>query len=172
MNKLINDLLDYSRLERATLRLEPIKIKELLKMLKTQFESEISATICAFSIKVPDIEIVADVHGLTIALRNLIDNAIKFSGEQKKPTVEISLKDKPTNWLLVIKDNGIGFDMKYKDRIFEIFQQLNLPEDFPGTGIGLAMVQKSMEKLGGKVWAESKLGEGAVFYLKIPKQIN
>ncbi|MDO9274303.1 MAG: PAS domain S-box protein [Lutibacter sp.] len=172
MNSLINDLLDYSRLERATLRNEPIKINELLKLLKSQFETEISNTKCAFSIKVPDIEIVADMQGLTIALRNLIENAIKFSAVQKKPTVEISLKNKPTSWLLAIKDNGIGFDMKYKDRIFEIFQQLNLPEEFPGTGIGLAMVHKSMEKMGGKVWAESKLEEGAVFYLEIPKQLK
>ena len=172
MNTLINDLLDYSRLERATLRNEPIKINELLKLLKSQFETKISNIKCAFSIKVPDIEIVADVQGLTIALRNLIENAIKFSGVQKKPAVEISLKNKPTSWLLAVKDNGIGFDMKYKDRIFEIFQQLNLPEDFPGTGIGLAMVHKSMEKMGGKVWAESKLGEGAVFYLEIPKQLK
>ena len=172
MNTLINDLLDYSRLERATLRKEPIKINELLKLLKSQFETEISNTKCAFSIKVPDIEIAADVQGLTIALRNLIENAIKFSAEQKKPAVEITLKIKPNNWLLAVKDNGIGFDMKYKDRIFEIFQQLNLPEDFPGTGIGLAMVHKSMEKMGGKVWAKSKLGEGAVFYLEIPKQLK
>lgn len=172
MNMLIGDLLDYSRLERSTLRIEPIKISELLKLLKSQFETEISSAKCAFSIKVPDIEIVADMHGLTIALRNLIENAIKFSGEQKKPAVEISLKNKPNHWLLAVKDNGIGFDMKYKDRIFEIFQQLNLPEEFPGTGIGLAMVHKSMEKMGGKVWAESKLGEGSVFYLEIPKQLK
>ena len=170
MNLLIEDLLDYSRLERAELRIETIKIKTLLETLKSQFKTEFSALKYSVNINVPDIEITADSKGLTIALRNLIDNAIKFSKENKKPTIDISFKNKPAYWEIAVKDNGIGFDMKYKDRIFEIFQQLNLPEEFPGTGIGLAMVHKSMEKMGGNVWAESTSGKGATFYLEIPKK--
>ncbi len=68
-----------------------------------------------------------------------------------------------------IRDNGIGFDMRYHDRIFEIFQRLHRAEDYPGTGIGLAIVRKAMERMGGRVWAESKPGEGATFYLEVPR---
>ncbi len=70
---------------------------------------------------------------------------------------------------LWIKDNGIGFDMKYGDRIFEIFQRLHRLEDYPGTGIGLALVKTAMERMGGKVWAESEPGQGAIFYLTLKK---
>lgn len=169
MNRLIEDLLDYSRLERATLQMESIKIKQFINSAADSFDVDASTKKNLFNIQVPDIEIVADSKGLSIALRNLIENAIKFSAINTNPKIEISLNEEPDFWLISVKDNGIGFDMKYKDRIFEIFQQLNLPEEFPGTGIGLAMVHKSMEKMDGKVWAESTLGNGAVFFLQIPK---
>ncbi|MBI9041939.1 PAS domain S-box protein [Lutibacter sp.] len=170
MNNLIEDLLEYSRLERATLRTETIHIKDFIQKLKTQFEAQISAAKFTVIIHCPDIKITTDSKGLTIALRNLLDNAIKFSRKNKKPIVEISLVNKTKFIIISVKDNGIGFDMQYKERIFDIFQQLNLPEEFPGTGIGLAMVYKSIEKMGGKVWAESSPRKGATFYLEIPKQ--
>ena len=169
MNRLIEDLLDYSRLERATLRMESIKIKKFINTIIDSFEVDASSKKTLFNIKIPDIEIIADSKGLSIALRNITENAIKFSAKNKNPKIEISLIEEPKFWLISMKDNGIGFDMKYKDRIFEIFQQLNLPEEFPGTGIGLAMSHKSMEKMGGKIWAESTVGNGATFYLQIPK---
>jgi len=169
MNRLIEDLLDYSRLERATLRMESIQIKKFINTIIDSFEIGASSKKTLFDTQVPDIEIIADSKGLSIALRNITENAIKFSAKNKNPKIEISLIEEPKFWLISMKDNGIGFDMKYKDRIFEIFQQLNLPEEFPGTGIGLAMVHKSMEKMGGKIWAESTVGNGATFYLQIPK---
>ncbi|HJT51501.1 MAG TPA: ATP-binding protein, partial [Nitrosospira sp.] len=70
--------------------------------------------------------------------------------------------------VISVRDNGIGFDMRFYDKIFEIFQRLHRVEDYPGTGIGLAMVQKAMERMRGRVWAESRLGAGAVFYLQLP----
>ena len=71
--------------------------------------------------------------------------------------------------MLWIRDNGIGFDMKDRDRIFDLFQRLNVADDYPGTGIGLAIVRKAMERMGGRAWAESTPGQGATFYLEIPK---
>jgi len=71
--------------------------------------------------------------------------------------------------MLWVRDNGIGFDMKYHDRIFEIFQRLHRLEEYPGTGIGLALVKKAMQRMGGRVWAESVPGEGATFYLSLPR---
>jgi signal transduction histidine kinase len=100
--------------------------------------------------------------------KNYIDNAVKFTRNVPNPIIEVGASDTPTNCVLWVRDNGIGFDMKYHDQIFDIFQRLN-SDDYPGTGIGLAIVRKAMERMGGRAWAESKPGEGASFYLEIPK---
>jgi signal transduction histidine kinase len=118
-------------------------------------------------------EVLAESEGLSQALRNLVDNAIKFSqGGQQPPRVEIGASPQGNFCLLWVKDNGIGFDMKYHDRIFEIFQRLHHSEEFPGTGIGLALVRKVMERIGGRAWAESIPGQGATFYLEIPTNLE
>lgn len=169
MNQLINDLLEYSRLERGSLRFEKVKIKELVSLLIENIKADNEASVCKIIINLPEVEIVSDQKVLTIVLRNLIQNAIKFTRNTEKPEIEINLTDGENNWLISVKDNGIGFDMKYHDRIFEIFQRLQRDEDFPGTGIGLAMVHKAMQRLNGKVWAESKPGSGSTFFIEIPK---
>jgi light-regulated signal transduction histidine kinase (bacteriophytochrome) len=117
-------------------------------------------------------EIDTDYDGLSIVLRNLLENAIKFSSKVQSPQIKINLKENVNSWAIAVEDNGIGFDMKYHDRIFEIFQRLNLPEQYGGTGIGLAMVSKSVERMCGKVWAESSPGNGAKFYIEIPKNLR
>lgn len=169
MNQLIEDLLEYSRLERINLKIETIHLQNFCAGIIAQFELEISKEKIMVETAVPDIQIIADSKGLSIALRNLMGNAIKFSSKTENPAIKIELEEKIDAWILSVKDNGIGFDMKYKDRIFEIFEQLNLPEEYAGTGMGLAMVHKAMLKMGGKVWAESAPGKGAAFYLQIPK---
>jgi PAS domain S-box-containing protein len=171
MNQLIEDLLSYSRLERATLKTTSFMIKPFVDNLKSFFASEINEHNTFIVFNIPDVEIAADQSGLNIILRNLFSNALKFSGKADSPKIEISMAEKESSWLLSVGDNGIGFDMKYHDRIFEIFQRLNLPEHFTGTGIGLAMVKKAAQRMGGDVWAESKPGEGAIFYFEIPKSI-
>jgi signal transduction histidine kinase len=94
---------------------------------------------------------------------------VKFTRDVSAPLVEVGSRETPGGCLLWVRDNGIGFDMKYHDRIFNIFQRLNHSEDYPGTGIGLAIVRKAMERLGGRAWAESEPGRGATFYLEIPQ---
>ena len=96
---------------------------------------------------------------------------MKFSREIPDPTIVIKLEETIDTWVLSVKDNGIGFDMKYHDRIFEIFQRLHRAEDFPGTGIGLAMVHKVMNRMHGKIWAESVQDIGSTFFLEFPKII-
>ena len=112
---------------------------------------------------------IADAEGLSQALRNLIDNAIKFTRNVAQPRIEIVGRKMDAMCLVWVRDNGIGFDMQFHDRIFEIFQRLHRAEEYPGTGIGLALVRKAMQRMGGRVWAESAPGAGSTFYLEIPR---
>lgn len=169
MNNLIEDLLEYSRLERSTIRNEKVKLIELIDSITSFFKNDLSNENFVLKLDIPNVELMTDEKGLTIILRNILANAIKFTKEKPNPSIEIGFTDKPSSWLIYVKDNGIGFDMKYHGRIFEIFQRLHRAEDYAGTGIGLAMVSKGMQRLNGKVWAESILGEGSTFYLEIPK---
>jgi signal transduction histidine kinase len=168
MNELIEDLLEYSRVERSKIVNQTIRIKKLVNSLLAVYQSSLT-TNYTFSVNFSDKEIVADLRGLTIILRNFIENAIKFSGTKPNPEVNIDLNEDNSYWTIAIKDNGIGFDMKYKNRIFEIFQRLHRSEDYPGTGIGLALVAKAAQRMKCNVWAESVPTEGSVFYLQIPK---
>jgi signal transduction histidine kinase len=120
------------------------------------------------TVKVESCRVKADPDGLAIVLRNLIDNAIKFSKYSPAQEVEILARAEGEHCIISVRDNGIGFDMRFYDKIFEIFQRLHRAEEYPGTGIGLAMVHKAVERMGGRVWAESKPGAGAVFYLQLP----
>jgi len=169
MNQLIDELLEYSRMERSTMRNDKIRILELIDAITSLYKVELVTGKFLLKMNVPDIEIVADSKGFTIALRNLLENAMKFSREKSNPTIEIKLEETIDTWILSVTDNGIGFDMKYHERIFEIFQRLHRAEDFPGTGIGLAMVHKVMHRMHGKIWAESILGTGSTFFLEFPK---
>jgi signal transduction histidine kinase len=113
--------------------------------------------------------VLADTRGLTQALRNYLDNAIKFTRKQEQAKIEIGTEESTGSYVLWVRDNGIGFDMKYHDRIFGIFQRLNRSDEYPGTGIGLAIVRKAMERMGGSAWAISEPGRGATFFLEIPR---
>lgn len=168
MNQLIEDLLDYSRLERRELKLSRLELQPLVKAVVEQKKHELMDREIAFQVNINGGYVLADANGLTRALKNYVDNAVKFSGNVAEPLVEVGSRETPGACLLWVRDNGIGFDMKYHDRIFNIFQRLNHSEDYPGTGIGLAIVRKAMERLGGRAWAESEPGKGATFYLEIP----
>ena len=169
MNQLIEDLLEYSRLERSNLSNEKVKLIALIDSITTLYKNDLRNGNFELKLDIPDVELITDEKGLIIVLRNILENAIKFTKEKSNPTIEIGFTDQPTSWIIRVKDNGIGFDMKYHQRIFEIFQRLHRAEDYAGTGIGLAMVSKGMQRLNGKVWAESIPGEGSTFYLEIPK---
>jgi hypothetical protein len=104
-----------------------------------------------------------------LVLRNLLDNALKFTGANPNPKIVIGCTKDNNNAVLSISDNGMGFDLKFHEKIFDIFQRLNQSKDYPGTGIGLALVKKTMERFGGKVYAESQVGVGSTFYLEIPQ---
>jgi len=169
MNQLIDDLLAYSRLGRRNIAISSFSLGGLLERILAERQIELAATAVNIDNQVGDIQIRADLDCLLQALRNLIDNAIKFCRDRPQPRVCIWVERQAGQLLIGVSDNGCGFDMKYHDRIFEIFQRLHRLEDFPGTGVGLAIVSKAMERLGGRVWAQSELGKGATFYLELPQ---
>ncbi len=100
--------------------------------------------------------------------QNLIGNAMKFHSKEK-PKVHISAEDKENYWIFSIQDNGIGIDPKNNEKVFQIFNRLNNSREFPGTGIGLAVCKKIVERHGGRIWVESELGKGSTFYFTINK---
>lgn len=165
MTRLIEDLLAYSKLERRKLSTMSVELSSFVSNLLSQFRDSLQNV--HLTVEVDSYRVRADPDGLAIALRNLIDNAVKFSKYSPAQEVEILARAEGEHCIISVRDNGIGFDMRFYDKIFEIFQRLHRAEEYPGTGIGLAMVHKAMERMGGRVWAESKPGAGAVFYLQL-----
>jgi PAS domain S-box-containing protein len=168
MNQLIEDLLAYSRLERRKLRSSPISPQAMMNTLLLEYRDEIERRGVNVRLTLPEVTLHVDPEGLAMALRNLFDNALKFSAAASHPEIEIGGAAAGAMFRLWVRDNGIGFAMKYHDRIFEIFQRLHRTEEYAGTGVGLAIVHKAIERMGGRVWAESESGNGATFYLEVP----
>lgn len=168
MGQLIDDLLAYSQLERRAMTLAPVKPQAVIDALPVGFREELAARGAEFSVDLPDQEVNADINGLSQILRNLLDNALKFTRGSTPPRIEVGGRVEQGKYLLWVRDNGIGFEMKFVDRIFDIFQRLHRAENYPGTGVGLAIVRKAVERMGGRAWAEGELGRGAVFFVELP----
>ncbi len=169
MNRLIDGLLAYVRVEHRPATQRVMHLPDLVAEIVARYRSEIEARGIVISLELDACSVKADGEGLSVALRNLIDNAVKFSKESARPTISIGSRRSETGLVMWIRDNGKGFDMRFHDRIFDIFQRLESAEAFPGTGIGLSMVRKAAQRMGGRCWAESKPKRGATFYLEIPQ---
>lgn len=170
MNELIDDLLTYSRMERCKLESNALDLAAVVHQVLVERDADIASQQIEIVAHLPSLVTRGDRKGLTLVLRNLLENAIKFSKHSPHPRIEFgaSYSQDDRHVVLWIRDNGIGFDMKYHRRIFEIFERLHRLEDYPGTGIGLALVKKAMQRMGGRIWAQSIPGEGATFYLEFP----
>lgn len=169
MNQLIDDLLAYSRLERRAMRIGKVDARSLIEMVIAERANELQDRQVTISMAISCETVTAEAEGLLAALRNLLENALKFSRDFIAPRIEIGARETDETCILWVRDDGIGFDMQYHDRIFEIFQRLHRAEDYPGTGIGLAIVRRIMQRMGGRVWADSTPGHGSTFYLEVPK---
>jgi signal transduction histidine kinase len=169
MNQLIDDLLAYSRLERRSLVSRQVDLPALVDELVAERRDDWQRRGVDLTVDVPCRTVSADREGLAVALRNLLDNALKFTQDRSDPRIEISGHEARDACILWVRDNGIGFDMQYAERIFGLFQRLHRAEVIDGTGIGLAIVHKAMERMRGRAWAESAPGQGACFYLEIPR---
>lgn len=169
MTQLIDDLLTYARVERREPAITALRWPALVNHVLDHHRADLQRLSVTPELSVPDEPVLADTQSALLALRNLVDNALKFSAGRETPTLAIGGRVLAATVMLWVRDNGPGFDMKFHDRIFRIFQRLHRAEDFPGTGVGLALAAKAMERMGGRVWAESRPGAGATFYLELPR---
>jgi len=167
MQLLIKDLLDYSRVgnDKNKIAIDcNILLKDILNDMSITIEESKAAV---YSEHLPIIN--GYFSGLKSLFQNLISNAIKFRKINVNPIVHISVQTKDKEWVIAIKDNGIGIDKIYFKKLFVIFQRLHNKEEYPGTGIGLAQCNKIVELHGGRIWVESELEKGSAFYFTIPK---
>jgi PAS domain S-box-containing protein len=167
LNALIDDLLEYSRLDWQSKPLITVDMNRAVAksfiILKVQVEdSDVNIVID------PLPTLLADESQIVLLMQNLLSNAIKFRGPER-PRIRISATIGPGEWIISVQDNGIGLSMGDSERIFQMFQRLHSREEFPGTGIGLAIAKKIVERHGGRIWVESEEGKGATFFFSIPK---
>ncbi|MBK9925122.1 MAG: PAS domain S-box protein [Anaerolineales bacterium] len=169
MGKLIDDLLTFSRLSRAEIHLVEI---DMLKQAKTVFQ-DLTQNTTREHIEFHT-EALPSALGDSSLMRqvwvNLLSNAIKFSSKRERPIIRVESTQNEDEVVYCIHDNGAGFDMTYADKLFSVFQRLHGESEFEGTGVGLAIVQRTIQKHGGRVWADSKVNEGATFYFSLPKK--
>jgi PAS domain S-box-containing protein len=164
MRTLINSLLEYSRVNREK-PFEMLNLDKLLVDMKQNLSNQIAEN--DVEIEVGELPVIfGDQVLISQLFQNLISNAIKFRSE-RKPKITIACKIKEKEYLFSVHDNGIGIQKEYSDKIFVIFQRLHSKEKYPGTGIGLAICKKIVERHGGKIWVESEPGEGSTFYFTI-----
>ena len=169
MNDLLDGLLQYATVGRGALELKPVNLNDILIVCKSNLRLLIEET--KTEIIADELPTIQGISSLVSQLfQNLISNAIKFRGKDTIPKIEIRNEEREKDFLISVKDNGIGIKPEYKDRIFVIFQRLHARTEFEGTGIGLAICHKIIQRLGGKIWVESELGEGATFFFTFPKK--
>ncbi len=169
MGTQIEDLLEYSRVGRAKNTFRETDCNVVLQQAISNLQSEIDSSNATIITDNNLPTLIADSSQLVVLFQNLISNSIKYR-RQIPPHIEIQTQKKETIWQFSVTDNGIGLEPQYTKRIFQIFQRLHTQEEYPGTGIGLAICQKIVERHGGKIWVESQLGYGSVFYFTIPNQ--
>jgi signal transduction histidine kinase len=166
MGLLVDELLGLTRVGRHALDLQPIKLNELVAEVVVMLQPESEGRLVEWAISdLPAME--CDPVLIRQVLQNLLSNALKFTRPRAHAVIEISHTKENGQPVFMVRDNGIGFNMKYVDKLFGVFQRLHRAEDFEGTGIGLATVQRIVHKHGGRVWAEAELDRGAAFYFTL-----
>ncbi|MES1226381.1 MAG: ATP-binding protein, partial [Bacteroidota bacterium] len=170
MGNLIDDLLTFSRMGRQDIVKAAVNTNELVQeVIEGQYRKEQDKPIKWIIHNMPVVK--ADINTIRQVWINLISNAIKYSEKSAEPVIEIgSFKNDDGQVTFFVKDNGVGFDNKYKNKLFKVFQSLHSSDEFEGTGIGLAIIEKIISKHGGTVWAEAALHKGATFFFNLPEE--
>jgi PAS domain S-box-containing protein len=169
MGHLIDDLLDFSRMGRKELDRTRVDMSALVANVQQELISHELNRKIEFRVK-PLKEALGDLSMMRQVWINLISNALKYSKKQEVSRIEIGCKNENNHIVYYIQDNGVGFDMKYADKLFGVFQRLHKIEEFDGTGVGLALVHRIVSRHGGKIWAEAHINEGATFFFFLPSQ--
>jgi len=164
MGHLIDDLLAFSRLGKQELQKTRVDTTGLVNEIIREVDpaGKVKWTVASFPV------VYADIKTLRQVWINLLSNAVKYTSKKAEPAVSIDYYVNYNEEVFYVKDNGEGFDNKYSDKLFRVFQRLHSEDEFEGTGVGLALVEKIISRHGGRVWAEGKVGEGAVFYFTLP----
>jgi PAS domain S-box-containing protein len=171
MGQLISDLLDFSRLSRKDLKMGRIGMSELATDVRQQVEQAETGRAIRWDLgELPPA--FGDEAMICVVLINLLANAAKYTRPRQEAAIGISGRVEGDEVIYSVTDNGVGFDMAYKDKLFGVFQRLHTTAEFEGTGIGLALVQRIVQRHGGRVWAEGKVNEGATFYFTLPCRKN
>jgi light-regulated signal transduction histidine kinase (bacteriophytochrome) len=166
MERLIGDLLAFSRVATRGDAFQPANLEDALAQALRNLEAGInSAQATVIHDPLPTLSV--DAGQIRQLFQNLVGNALKFRGEQP-PNIYIGAKRQEGRWVFSVRDNGIGIDPQYYEKLFQVFQRLHTRKDYPGTGIGLAICKKIVERHGGTIWVESQSGQGATFYFSIP----
>lgn len=166
MAVLIDDLLNLSRVTRTALQPRFINLSKMAEEILQGFKEGHPDRQISFSL-MPDLMVEADPHLMNIVLENLLSNAWKFTSKREDATIEFGQKNHVKERTFYVRDNGVGFDMAYADKLFGVFQRLHSVNEFPGTGVGLATVQRIITIHGGRIWAESAEGKGTTFYFTL-----
>lgn len=167
MGTLIDDLLEFSRLGRKMISKTAINMNVLVEAALNECNNSFPNSALVTIQDLPHAN--ADYGLMNQVLINLLSNAIKYSSKKASPEVEVGGFEKDEEVIFYVKDNGAGFNMKYAEKLFGVFQRLHAPSEFEGTGVGLAIVHRIISKHGGRIWAEGKINEGATFYFSLPK---
>jgi light-regulated signal transduction histidine kinase (bacteriophytochrome) len=166
---LIEGLLEFARLSRQDLHRDPVQPDEVVRAVLQGSDASIQERGAIVKLgALPSCH--ADALLLRQVYENLVSNALKYAAQARPPAIEIGAKREGGEVVYYVRDNGVGFDMAYAGKLFGVFQRLHAPEQFEGTGIGLALVRRIIERHDGRIWAESAPGAGATFYFTIGRQ--
>ena len=169
MGELIDDLLSFSRMGRSEMQQTSVSLDRIVADARATLSAELAGREIVWSIS-PFPEVPGDPAMLHLAFTNLLSNAVKYTRGRTPARITIAADENEDEVVLFVQDNGAGFDMAYKDKLFGVFQRLHAAEEFEGTGIGLANVRRIIQRHGGRVWAEGHLGQGATFFVALPKE--
>jgi light-regulated signal transduction histidine kinase (bacteriophytochrome) len=166
MGTLIDDLLSFSRLANQPLARTTVQTAELVQQIESDLIANQNGRTIEFANgDLPAVQ--ADPALLRQVFANLLGNALKYSHERERTLVTVGSERRDGEHVFVVRDNGVGFDMRYAEKLFQVFQRLHRADDYEGTGVGVAIVQRTIARHGGRVWAESKPNEGATFYFTL-----
>jgi light-regulated signal transduction histidine kinase (bacteriophytochrome) len=166
MGQLIEDLLRLARVTQVEMRSEAVNLDELVRTIATELQWQEPTRQVTFVVA-DHLTVQGDEHLLRAALENLLNNAWKFTGKRSQARIEFGVLEQDGQPIYFVRDNGVGFNMAYADKLFNTFQRLHSATEFPGSGIGLATVRRIIQRHGGRIWAESSAEQGTTFYFTL-----